>query len=129
MTVADLLQVLAGLLLVGGGVFCLVAAIGVVRLQDAILRMHASSKAGTVGCGLVLLAVALVFPDVGTVTRAMAAIAFLLVSTPIASHMIGRAAYASGTKLWSGTVADELRGTPDDPCNRLKTLTADGHEP
>lgn len=41
MTVADLLQVLAGLLLVGGGVFCLVAAIGVVRLQDA----------GSVGAG------------------------------------------------------------------------------
>lgn len=129
MTAADILQALAGLLLVGGGVFCVIAAVGVVRLPDAIMRMHASSKAGTVGCGLVLLAVALVFPDVGTVTRALAAIAFLLVSTPIASHMIGRAAYASGTDLCASTVADELRDTPDDPRNRLKTLTADGAEP
>lgn len=129
MTAADIFQAVAGLLLVGGGAFCVIAAVGVVRLPDAIMRMHASSKAGTVGCGLVLLAVALVFPDVGTITRDLAAIAFLLVSTPIASHMIGRAAYASGTSLCASTVADELRDTQDDPRNRLKTLTADGAEP
>lgn len=121
---SDAVQILAGLLVLGGAFFCFVAGLGVLRLPDAIMRMHASSKAGTVGCGMILLAVAVYFPDGGVAARAIAAIAFLLISTPVAGHMIGRAAYASGTDLCPSTVADELRDTPDDPRQRLRELTA-----
>lgn len=110
MTVTDIMQGLAGILVLGGAFFCFVAALGIVRLQDVLIRMHASSKAGTLGSGMILLAVALYFAEVSVVARAIAAIAFLVITAPVASHMIGRAAYAFGVKLWEGTVLDEAEG-------------------
>ena len=47
-----------GVVLVLGAVFTLLAAVGVVRLPDLYTRMHAASKAGAVGGGLILIAVA-----------------------------------------------------------------------
>lgn len=121
MSMADTItQVVAGLLAVGGAFFCFVAALGLLRLPDTLTRMHASSKAGTLGCGMMLAAVAVYFPGVDVIARAVAAILFLLLSTPVSAHMIGRAIYASRVPLWEGTVKDELRDSPDDPRHLLK---------
>lgn len=106
----EILQVVAGLLVLAGAFFCFVAALGIVRMQDVLIRMHASSKAGTLGSGMILLGVAVYFAEVSIVARCLAAIAFLVITAPIGSHMIGRAAYVYGVRLWEGTVADEMRG-------------------
>ena len=103
-----MIEILVAVLLVLGGFFAFMAALGVVRLPDLLIRMHASTKAGTLGCGLILLALALHFGETGVVTRALATIVFLMVTAPIAAHMIGRAAYRAGVPLWPGTVIDEL---------------------
>jgi multicomponent Na+:H+ antiporter subunit G len=116
--IGTILEILAGLLLVGGGAFSLISALGVLRLPDVLIRMHASSKAGTVGAGMILLAVAVLYGGGEIVARAIAAIFFLLLTVPVASHMIGRAAYVTGVKLWSGTVIDELRERYDVPAGR-----------
>lgn len=84
-----------------GGFFCFVAGLGVLRLPDVLIRMHASTKAGTLGSGLILGAVAIYFGDVATITRAVATILFLLITAPVAAHMIGRAAFRSGVALWN----------------------------
>jgi multicomponent Na+:H+ antiporter subunit G len=86
-----MIEVLAGLLLLGGGAFCLIAAIGIIRLPDALTRMHASTKAGTLGSTLVLVAAMLVFQEGIVTTKGIAAVLFLLLTAPIAAHMIGRA--------------------------------------
>lgn len=106
-------QIIASVLLLLGAFFTLVAAIGVLRLPDILMRMHASTKAGTLGTGFILLAVAVLTPDVGIITRSLATIAFLIITAPIAAHLIGRAAYVVGTKLWINTVIDELRSYID----------------
>lgn len=111
----------AGLLL-AGGLFGFVAAVGMLRLPDMIMRMHASTKAGTLGAGLILAAVAIHFMEVGITLRAAAAILFLLLTAPVAAHVIGRAAYLCGIRLWERTGVDELaamrqaalRGGPAD---------------
>jgi len=110
MTLSLILETLAGVLLLAGAAFSLISAIGVLRMPDVLIRMHSSAKAGTVGAGLILLAVAVVYREDEIVARAVVAIFFLLLTVPVASHMIGRAAYVTGVKLWSGTVVDELRG-------------------
>ncbi len=46
----------AGVLIIAGGLFAVIAAAGILRLPDVLVRMHASTKAGTLGCGLILLA-------------------------------------------------------------------------
>ncbi|MCH8496732.1 MAG: monovalent cation/H(+) antiporter subunit G [Balneolales bacterium] len=101
-------QILASIALIAGAFFTLVAAIGVYRLPDILMRMHASTKAGTLGTGFILLAVAIITPDIGVITRAIATILFLIVTAPVAAHLIGRASYTVGTKLWKNTIVDEL---------------------
>lgn len=92
-----------------GGFFCFVAGLGILRLPDVLIRMHASTKAGTLGSGLILVAVAIYFADTATITRAVATILFLLITAPVAAHMIGRAAYRSGIPLWNTRIEEEVK--------------------
>ncbi len=103
-------EIATSVLLIAGALFAVAAAVGVLRLPDVLIRMHASTKAGTLGCGLILVAAAVHFGETGIVARAIAAIVFLMLTAPIAAHMIGRAAYRTGVPLWSGMVTDELAG-------------------
>ncbi|MDJ0943719.1 MAG: monovalent cation/H(+) antiporter subunit G [Kiloniellales bacterium] len=105
-------EIITSVLVVAGAFFAFAAALGVLRLPDVLIRMHASTKAGTLGCGLILLAVATHFGETAIVARALAAILFLLLTAPVAAHMIGRAAYRTGVPLWKGTVVDELGRPP-----------------
>jgi multicomponent Na+:H+ antiporter subunit G len=108
----DVLHILATVLVLAGAFFCLVAAIGVVRFEDVFMRMHAASKAGTFGAGLPLVAVALALWEMSAALRALATVAFLLLTAPIAAHLLARAAYRRGeVNLSPSTVVDELAGT------------------
>ncbi|MFQ3622086.1 MAG: monovalent cation/H(+) antiporter subunit G, partial [Acetobacteraceae bacterium] len=100
-------------LILGGAGFALVAAIGIWRLPDSLMRMHASSKAGTLGGSLLLFAVALGIGELDVVARALAGVAFLLFTTPIASHLIGRATYLLGVPRDPSQVRDDLEGRYD----------------
>lgn len=102
-------EYLTAFLLVSGGAFAFIAGLGLVRMRDVYIRMHAATKAGTLGAGLILAGVAVHFAEPGVVIRALAAIAFLMLTAPVAAHMIGRAAYRAGVPLWKGSVADEWR--------------------
>lgn len=97
--------VVGALLILGSGL-AVVAATGVLRLPDVLIRMHASTKVGTLSSGLVMLAAALHFGDAEVVVRAVAIMLFLLLTAPIAGHMIGRAVIQTGVPLWRG----EARG-------------------
>lgn len=111
-------------LVLTGALLLLVAAIGVLRLPDTFLRMSATSKASSLGASCLLAALAVAAADIGIGVRALAGIAFLLLTTPVASHMIGRAAYVSGTPLWKGTVRDDLRGCYDRDARTLASAPA-----
>ena len=52
-------ELATALMMLAGTFYTLAAAIGIVRLPDLFTRMHASSKAGAVGAGLMLVAAAL----------------------------------------------------------------------
>lgn len=106
--IADLALYLGGVLLVAGAAFSLLAAIGVVRLPDLYTRLHAASKAGAVGGGLVLLAVALVSQDAAVSIRAVIGVLFLIMTTPVSAHLLARAAYIAGYPFWSNTVQNDL---------------------
>lgn len=107
----DIIQnYIAGLLIIIGAAFALVAAVGLVRLPDVYSRMHAASKAGTLGSGVMLLALAVVANDQATITRALAGILFFLLTAPIAAHLLAKAAYAAGYQLWDQSVLDQMQG-------------------
>ena len=90
---------LAAILLMTLGVgFLLVAAIGLVRLPDALQRMHSATKAGTLGTALVILG-AMLLGEVARPSTGLLTILFLLVTLPFGAQLLGRAAYLSGTPL------------------------------
>ncbi|PHP65170.1 Na+/H+ antiporter subunit G [Zhengella mangrovi] len=99
---------LTGALLIIGSAFAVVAAIGINRLPDVYSRMHAASKAGTLGSGVMLIALAIYAQDTGTTLRALAGVVFFLLTAPISSHLLAKAAYAVGYPMWKGTVLDEM---------------------
>jgi len=103
-----MIDILTSLLLLLGSFLCLMAALGVVRLPDALTRMHAATKAGTLGVGLLVVAEAVSYRDLGISLRAATIIFLLLLTTPVAAHLIGRASYLSGVQLSNHTWIDEL---------------------
>lgn len=94
---------IASALLVAGGFFCLVAGIGVLRLKDTYQRMHASTKAGTLGLGLVCLAAMLEAETWGNVVEAFFVFLFMIATAPVGSHLIGRAAFRARIAEAPGT--------------------------
>ncbi len=107
--IAELARYLGALLVLAGALFSLIAAIGVLRLPDLYTRLHAASKAGAIGAGLILLAVAGVSFDGAVVPRALLGIVFLLLSTPVAAHLLARAAYRCGEAPTATTTVDDLK--------------------
>ena len=99
---------IAATLMLVGTLFCLVAAVGMLRLPDTLIRMHAATKAGTLGAGFILAAQAVAAGELGTTLKVIAVIVFLLLTAPVAAHLIGRAAYHRGIQLYKGTWIDEL---------------------
>lgn len=104
MSLAD--AIAAGLMVLGAA-FMVLASIGVLRMPDIYLRLSAASKASTLGVACILLAVAEGFDDPGVVGRALAAVLFLFLTVPLASHLLARAAYLRGSKPWSRTTRHE----------------------
>jgi len=121
---------IAAALLLVGSVFCLVAAVGMLRLPDTLIRMHAATKAGTLGAGCILAAEALMAADLGTTLKVAAVIVFLLLTAPVGAHLIGRAAYHRGIRLFEKTWIDELGDAMQRDSNGGKDAdTTHAHEP
>lgn len=95
--VAVVLLMLIGVLLI------LIAAIGLVRMPDLFLRASASSKGATLGVAAVMVASALHFNEMSATSRAIVVIIFMMLTTPLAAHMIGRVAYRVGVPFWEKT--------------------------
>ncbi len=94
-----MIDVIVSLFLVGGGIFTLIAGIGVLKMPDILIRMHATTKAGTLGVGLMVMSLCFHFSQSGVIIRAIGILIFLVMTAPAAAHVIGRSAYGSGIKL------------------------------
>lgn len=108
-----MIDLLTGIMWAAGAAFSLLAAFGVLRMPDVFTRMQASTKASTLGLGLLLVGAALQFGDLASVIRAASIIAFVLLTTPVAAHVIARASYLAEVPLWEGTVLDEREADAD----------------
>lgn len=103
-----MIPVVTGILVLLGSFFCLSAALGVLRLPDVYARMHAGTKAGTLGIGCLFVAIAVHFADLEITTRVIAGFAFFVLTAPVAAHLLARAAYFAGVAPWEGTYIDQL---------------------
>ncbi len=87
-----------------GLLFQVLGALGLVRLPDVYNRLQAATK--TITLGAISIAIGVGIADVSLLPKSLIVAFFLLLTNPIASHAIARAAYRSGVPLWKGSIID-----------------------
>ncbi len=128
-----MIDILVAIFCTIGAIFILIASIGIVRMPDFYLRLSVTVKAATLGNGFMLACCAIVFPQVSVTTKALAIVFFLILTAPVAAHLIARSAYLIGTPQWKGTVLDELEGMYEEDTHvlhsdRPEVSEAEGNE-
>lgn len=106
--ISEFLAIPVGILLIIGSGFALTASVGIIRLKDFYMRMHAASKSGTLGSGLLLLALALHSQEADVVSRAIAGVIFFLLTAPVSAHLLATAAYKVGYLPCADTRIDAM---------------------
>lgn len=89
---AWIVEALASLLLVAGGVFLFIGSLGMAHLQDFYMRLHGPTKATTLGIGFMLVASMLYFwgyegaPDIQEILITL----FLFITAPVSAHLLAK---------------------------------------
>lgn len=106
-------DILAVIFMIAGVIFLFAAVFGLLRFADPLQRIHATTKSGTVGAGLILVGVMIHMGSGQVIFVGIATVVFLMLTIPIAGHLLGRAAYVSGARLEGLHGEDALKGVLD----------------
>ncbi len=112
------------ILVIAGAVLMVLAALGVVRLPDVLARLQAGTKAASLGLAFIFGGTALLHPTVSSAVKLGLAMLFVFITAPVAGHVIGRAAYRAGVRLWPGTFVDDPPPPTDGDADRESTPPA-----
>lgn len=93
-----MVEIIGNSLIFLGAFFMFVAAIGFFRLKDIFLKLHATTKAGTLGSGLILLGVGIQLKDLHGITEIILLIIFIAITNPISAHLIGKLYFLSNNR-------------------------------
>lgn len=94
----NLIDGLSWFCLLAGGLFCIVGALGLLRMPDFYTRMHAASLIDTLGAGLILAGLMMQAGLTLVTVKLLMVVLLLFFSSPTASHAIARAAMGHGLK-------------------------------
>ncbi|MHA7875128.1 Na+/H+ antiporter subunit G [Roseivivax sp.] len=95
---SQLLEFAAALALIIGALFTLVGSYGLLKLDDPMKRLHAPTKAGTLGIGSLIMASILhSFATGGNSVHEVLVMAFLFVTAPISAHFVSKVHLHRGT--------------------------------
>lgn len=96
-----LVEILVSAFVLSGAFFALVGSIGLARLPDFFTRLHAPTKATTLGIGSLLIASMLFFSTRGDglVLHELLITLFLFMTAPVSAHLLAKAAlHLSGAR-------------------------------
>jgi multicomponent Na+:H+ antiporter subunit G len=129
---------IAGVLIMLGAVFTMLAGIGTLRFGDVYARMHPAAKGPTLGLLLVALGAALELRELGPVLALALVVVLQFLAAPLGAHLLGRAIHIS-LPLQADEVdelADDLAdGRADDraddatSCESTSEPSGEGREP
>ncbi|GIP31876.1 Na+/H+ antiporter subunit G [Paenibacillus sp. J2TS4] len=110
-TMSMIIEWLVALLILFGALLSGLSSFGLVRLPDVYLRSHAATKSATLGVLCILTGAFLYFmlflDQISA--KLLLGIVFIFITSPIAGHLNGRAAYRTGVPLWEKSVQDDLK--------------------
>ena len=91
-----LIDILSWVLLLAGGAFCIIGALGLGRMPDFFTRMHAASVTDTLGAGLMLLGLMLQAGFTLVTVKLIVLGLLIFFTSPTATHALAQAALARG---------------------------------
>jgi multicomponent Na+:H+ antiporter subunit G len=100
-------ELIGSILILLGAIFLFSAGLGMLRMPDVFTRIQAGTKASTLGNMLVLAGIAFYHP--GWSLKLLIVIYFVLMTNPISSHALARAAHTIRSPMARATMADALR--------------------
>lgn len=108
---------LVALLMIIGMFFAFVASLGVVRMPDLYMRIHAATKAGAFGSSIISIAAALHFGSTRAAITAVLLVIFFYLTAPVAAQALSDTAHRLRIPQWPGTKVDELAEDEEDLSN------------
>jgi len=102
-----MIESIGSLLVLLGAIFHFSAGLGMLRMPDAYTRMQAGTKASTLGNALVLAGLAIYHPGWGL--KLFIIVYFVLMTNPVSSHALARAAHGIRIPMAGDTDIDALR--------------------
>jgi multicomponent Na+:H+ antiporter subunit G len=110
------LEIVGGLISLGGSFLLLLAALGLIRMPDVYNRMQAGTKATTLGSMLFLVGIAVARP--GWWAKILVIVLFIVFTNPISSHALARAAHFAGIPMSDRSVQDDLAADTAEEAER-----------
>jgi multicomponent Na+:H+ antiporter subunit G len=104
-----IIEISVTILLSLGTLFFLLGTIGLLRFPDVYTRLHAVTKADTLGVGLILVGLMLYQGVTLDSVKMLFIIIFVFLTSPTAAHALSRAAYKNDIKLWDKSVVDRYK--------------------
>lgn len=101
-------EIVTAVLVLAGALMCCAAGVGLIRFPDVLSRLHAATKPQIFGLMAIAADVAVNNFTLGTITLAVAIIAFQALTAPMAAHLVARAAYDTHHLRTDILVVDEL---------------------
>ncbi|MFB6342969.1 monovalent cation/H(+) antiporter subunit G [Saccharicrinis sp. FJH62] len=89
-----------------GSIFIFLGALGIVRMPDLYNRLQTGTKASTLGTILSIAGIAII--NLTWAGKAFILISFVIITNPVSSHTLARAAHHIGITLSKKTVIDKL---------------------
>ena len=116
-------EVIGSLFLLCGALLLFSAGLGVLRMPDTYNRIQTGTKATTLGTILILVGLAFLHP--AWTFKLIILIFFVMLTNPVSSHALARAAHAIGTAETESTVIDQLDSTANDAPREQPALPED----
>ncbi len=102
----EYIQIGGALMVILGAMILLIAAIGLLRMPDSYLRVQVGTKASTAGVALIMLGLALIVPS--WFGKLFIILVFVMMTNPVSSNVLMRAAHRNGHPMSPKTVVDHL---------------------
>jgi multicomponent Na+:H+ antiporter subunit G len=102
-----------GMIITGiGVVFLFLGSLGILRMPDVYNRVQVGTKCTTLGNFLTIIGVGIMQPEWFWKTLIIAL--FVLISNPVSSHALGRAAKKNGIPLCDKSIVDKTEEFKED---------------
>lgn len=103
----EIIEITGAIITLIGSIFLLLGSLGLVRMPDLYTRIQTGTKASTLGTILTLLGIGLI--HLSWIGKIIVLILFVLLTNPISSHVLARAAHYIKTPMSDRTVENKLK--------------------